>query len=90
MMSTNFEIQALLGGYKSINQTMPFSTLRSCLYNDFNNIYIDTIKVQQAMVRYYGIICEECGKKVIACLEVQMLKGQHLERVNLALMNRAL
>ena len=92
-VSANSEVAALLGGYKYVTNSMPLPHGKSFQYNQFNNVYIDAIKLQQAMVQYYGVTREECNGKLIFVLkldECQVVKGQRLERVSLTLMNRAL
>ena len=62
-------------------------------YNEFNNIYIEPKKFQQVMAQNHGITTKECNGKLIFVLkldEYQVVKGQHLAWVILALINRSL
>ena len=49
-VSANSEVAALLGGYRYVDDSMPLSNGKSLEYNQFNNIYIDAMKLQEAMV----------------------------------------
>ena len=92
-VSANSNVATLFGGYKFVANSMPLENSASHLYNEFNNIYIEPVKLQQAMVQYYGVTPEECNGKLIFVLkldECQVVKGQRLERVSVTLMNRAL
>lgn len=92
-ISENSEVARMLGGYNFVNDCFTLPNAKTFEYNQFNNVYIDVIKLQQAMVRYYGITEEECDGKLIFVIkldECQVVKGQRLERVSLTLMNRAL
>lgn len=89
----NSDVASLFGGYKWIDDAMPLTKGKSFIYNKFNNVYVDVQKLQEAMIRFYGLTHDECGGKVAFVLkldECQVVKGQRPERVSLTMMNRAL
>ena len=89
----NNDVAGLLGGFHCVHDVMPLDNSNSFCYNEFNNVYIDLLKLQESMITFYGLTQEECDSKVIFILkldECQVVKGQRLERVSITLMNRAL
>lgn len=89
----NAKVSTMLGGYKCVQDSMAISPTKSFQYNAFNNVFIDLITLQQAMIKYYGLTWDECKGNVVFVLkldECQVVKGRKLERVSLTLMNRAL
>lgn len=89
----NNDVAGLLGGFQCVHDVMPLDNSKSFCYNEFNNVYIDLLKLQESMIRFYGLTQEECDSRVIFILkldECQVVKGQRLERVSITLMNRAL
>ena len=72
---------------------MPMGDSKKFWYNEFNNVYVDVEKLQESMINYYGVTHSECNGKLVFVLkldECQVVKGQHLERVSITMMSRAL
>ena len=65
MASANSEVASLLGRYKFVNQIMPLSIIRSFVYNEFDNVYKDTINTEKEMVQPYEKTQKECGRNLI-------------------------
>ena len=89
----NNDVAGLLGGFQCVHDVMPLDNSKSFCYNEFNNVYIDLLKLQDSMIRFYGLTQEECDSKFIFVLkldECQVVKGQCLKRVSITLMNMAL
>ena len=89
----NNEVANILGGFKFVFVGMPMEDNKTFWYNEFNNVYVDIEKLQACMIRYYGVTHSECNGKILFVLklnECQVVKGQHLERVSITMMSKAL
>ena len=76
------DVAGLLGGFHCVHDVMPLDNSKSFCYNEFNNVYIDLLKLQESMIRFYGLTQEECDGKVIFFMkldECQVVKGQRLK-----------
>ena len=77
------DVASLLGGFQCVHDAMPLDNSKSFCYNKFNNVYIDLLKLQESMIRFYGLTQEECDSKVIFVMkldECQVVKGQCLKQ----------
>ena len=89
----NNEVANIFDGFKFVSTGMPMEDYKTFWYNEFNNVYVDVEKLQECMIRYYGVTHSECNGKILFVLkldECQVVKRQCLERVSITMMSKAL